>query len=65
MSKHEHTFEPYIGLPIKRVRARRIVETMAWVPKRKVYVSPADPTKLPEMLRCACGEQGYEIPADA
>jgi hypothetical protein len=56
VSRHAHRFETYVGLPLYRVGQRRL----AWV--REAGIAWPGPSEdAPRMLRCACGEQGYEV----
>ena len=51
---HSHEFEKYIGIPVFGGTS------WAWVPAVHVDRAPVD---APAMERCACGEQGYKVPA--
>jgi len=56
---HEHEFEEYVGIRVFGGTAT------AWVPVVHVENVGAftNVDRAPHMQRCACGEQGYEVPA--
>lgn len=55
---HEHEFTRHVP---RKIAGGKFT---AWVDERFIYASPYQPVdEMQWMWRCACGEQGYEVPA--